>query len=704
MVSSRQAEKEKRRVVNACSRCRHHKVKCSGECPCSNCIQRNATCKFDGEGKKVQITKKQLADLYRRNCDLEKANVALQEQLSGFLDSAPLPDAAPITPHSRQLESGNGVDEVGAEAGAETRRGDGEDNGTEEEDIPMVNPLSCGPPRYITDTAGKPHYLGHTSTWSLTIRLLHLTHQALYKRPFPSATLHIDSMTYNLQWNGQRNPMIPDIRGLPSLDHAIFLINATKFHTGQVFHLFHEPTFVAQLYAFYENPEQSIHTAGLWFIHFLAIIALGKAFIGIKGTGNAPPGGEFFMRAFMMLPDYSFLWRDPCTAAELLCSLGLYLQSIDWRVSAHNMISQALRILQVHGYHTDISTRITDEQDLHRCQSIWWTAYVLERQMSVLLGIPLGISDKDISASLPVFHDAVKTESVAIHVKLSQAFSQVVNALYRENEHQTSTFVKSTQKVLASVANVAADLRKYFVVPEQDALNGISRVTGYINLLYHQCIMLATRPFLFILIERRANSEAAWMEIPTPVQLLLQICVESAKKSLFILDSLQEQNLLESFLPFDLEITVSAALVITMASLVSPSLLGNHTGFLGTVSSILNQMIQHGNLIAADQKRELDKLEELCANMKTSRAAQRSGLSQLQERMLLGGAAPIFEEEQNIIGVAQQEMRELSPAQLTEVSDWARDLSPSQLLEVVDMLDTDNLLNWVDLPTDPPIL
>lgn len=146
-------------------------------------------------------------------------------------------------------------------------------------------------------------------------------------------------MTYDLQWNGLRSPAIPDVRGLPSLDHALFLINATKFHTAQVFHLFDEHAFMARLYLFYEDPAGNINTAGLWLIHFLVIIALGKAFIGAKSRGNTPPGANYFRNAFMMLPDYSFLWKNPCTSAEILCAFALYLQSIDWRTSAHNMVS-----------------------------------------------------------------------------------------------------------------------------------------------------------------------------------------------------------------------------------------------------------------------------------------------------------------------------------------------------------------------------
>jgi proline utilization trans-activator len=95
-----------------------------------------------------------------------------------------------------------------------------------------------------------------------------------------------------------------------------------------------------------------------------------------------------------------------------------------------------MRILLVHGYHTDISFRVNNKQDLLRCQNTWWTVYVLERRISVLLGVPLGISDNDISTSLPIYSDSpFQTSTMALHVKLSQAFSQVVNGILPEGPH-----------------------------------------------------------------------------------------------------------------------------------------------------------------------------------------------------------------------------------------------------------------------------
>lgn len=211
---------------------------------------------------------------------------------------------------------------------------------------------------------------------------------------------------------------------------------------------------MSQLYWFYEDPAERIHLAGLWFIHFLVLVALGKAFNGSKNTGNTPPGADLFTKAFMMLPDYCYLWKEPCIAAEILCSMALYLQSIDWRTSAHNLvnhfppnttiydtkiliemqISQAQRILLVHGFHMSMNPDPTDTEEKSRRRDIWWTVFVLERRMSVLMGIPLSIRDQDIFTPLPNFPESgSRTEAAIIHVKLSKAFGQVVDSKLRNS-------------------------------------------------------------------------------------------------------------------------------------------------------------------------------------------------------------------------------------------------------------------------------
>ena len=56
--------------------------------------------------------------------------------------------------------------------------------------------------------------------------------------------------------------------------------------------------------------------------------------------------------------------------------------------------------------------------------------------------------------------------------------------------------------------------------------------------------------------------------------------------------------------------------------------------------------------------------------------------------------------ETGLPGDAEAEARDMCPGPgQIDTLDWARDMTPSQLLEVVDMLNGDDLLNWMDIPS-----
>lgn len=70
-----------------------------------------------------------------------------------------------------------------------------------------------------------------------------------------------------------------------------------------------------------------------------------------------------------------------------------------------------------------------DDHFVQRCRSAWWTVYVLDRQMSSLMGVPLGVRDEDVRAVLPTFSgSSQRTLALEIHVKLSRIISQILNS------------------------------------------------------------------------------------------------------------------------------------------------------------------------------------------------------------------------------------------------------------------------------------
>lgn len=168
-----------------------------------------------------------------------------------------------------------------------------------------------------------------------------MVHDKVHNNPLSMDSLLFEGATYDLGWNGLRDMSSPTLTypPLPTPDHALFLINAVKFQCGQLFHLFDEQTFMDQFNRFHESSSDPTRCPVLWYIHYLLILAFGKAF-AVKSPSQTrrPPGGELFVAAMKMLPDISFLCTDPIQSIEVLCCAALYLQCLDSRSAAYNLV------------------------------------------------------------------------------------------------------------------------------------------------------------------------------------------------------------------------------------------------------------------------------------------------------------------------------------------------------------------------------
>ncbi|KAJ5959849.1 uncharacterized protein N7479_006999 [Penicillium vulpinum] len=477
----------------------------------------------------------------------------------------------------------------------------------EDLDSELANPLSSGPPAFMSAANGRTFYLGTSSNWSFTRRVLSLAHRHLYQDVLPTETLLFDETTYDLGWDGLRTNPGSDIPVVPTRDHTMYLINAVKFRCGQLYHLFEEDQFMSSLQQFYSGDGHSM-TNSLWYIHFLLILAFGKGFVQPKAQGRKPPGVGYFVKALQLLPDPTALYRDPMLGTEILCCIALYYQCVDYRTSAHNYIGQAMRIAMAQGMHTNMPVDDLGHDMVQRSSKIWWTIYILDREMTSLMGLPQSINDRYVQTQLPTFSDPSETMSLGMHIKLSKIIAEVNSRL-------------------------ADELRESFPL-HLDPASGVSRTSAYLHLQYHQCIILATRPLLFCFLKIRFESPESCLDslnASRNVQNLMQMCLESAQHIISILSSLQSQGLLgkstkttfryrstfstkmqiiETFLPFDLESVFVSTIVLLMGPTIDPRVLESHPNWLEKAYAIFDEMIRDGNQVATFRRSELQQLHE----------------------------------------------------------------------------------------------
>lgn len=174
-----------------------------------------------------------------------------------------------------------------------------------------------------------------------------MAHEKVLGAPLPPENLLFEGKSYDLEWDGERRParnsssQAAEISpALPSADFATFLINAVKFHCGQVFYLFEDERFTQQFSQFQRDPTKTMEASRLWYIHYLLVLAFGKAFVApsTNGRSRKPPGAELFVHAMTLMPEFSFYDADPIEEIQVLCCAALYLQCLDFRGAAYCMV------------------------------------------------------------------------------------------------------------------------------------------------------------------------------------------------------------------------------------------------------------------------------------------------------------------------------------------------------------------------------
>ncbi|KLP04783.1 Uncharacterized protein Y057_6536 [Fusarium fujikuroi] len=187
-----------------------------------------------------------------------------------------------------------------------------------------------------------------------------------------------------------------------------------------------------------------------------------------------------------------------------------------------------------------------------------------------------------------------------------------------------------------------------------------------------ECIVLATRPLLMCILrdklEKSRHDNNANAEIAEPVKALVRTCYDSAHKSLHILTTLQSQDLLELFLPFDLDHAFSAGFVLALISAIQPFPDAVSESSFELTRNILDALIAGGNLPARFRRQELERLHDMLHLIE-----QRDILPQLQgqenDRISVLGEQGISPNQ--ILNVASLLAGHTSlGADLDDVNDW----------------------------------
>lgn len=214
-------------------------------------------------------------------------------------------------------------------------------------------------------------------------------------------------------------------------------------------------------------------------------------------------------------------------SVQILILLAIYSLRAPKGPGAWTYIGLAMRTCIDLGLHRRTRTKQYSRLDVELRKRIFWTCYCLDRQISIILGRPFAISDRDIDAELPLDVDesaqavsafeialaasnstpidqpqAVSTSlSCFIHIcRLRRIESQIQQSIYRVDESSGTSEVEVDsfiQQLEDWKENIPRDARQHDAdKPTTNTDTMVIDGYGYYMVYYYKCLRFLLHPLL----------------------------------------------------------------------------------------------------------------------------------------------------------------------------------------------------------------
>ncbi|KAE8354635.1 fungal-specific transcription factor [Aspergillus coremiiformis] len=584
-ISIEQArEPSKRRKFVACQRCHAHKIKCSGDQPCSKCQQVGCAdeCQYTPRDRQIKVSESYLDFLLLENRRLKEQSAS----------------------------SANPTEvDVGPESGPPAIAPD-------ESSTSVRNPL-IGDRAWFHryDPSAPPLFVGEAACTAFATRfrrfltgnngLPHIPRTQYVKEEHIAAANATD-----IQW--------------PSLQQARLLVKIALRQVGYLYHLVLRKSTLEKLEEIYRTGD---FDCTINQCKFFALFAFGEAYSmrAEPSTGSRVPGTSYFARALSLgqvLPE-----RTSITHLETLLLLSLFSYYLNRRHSALVLIGTALRLgLSIGLNHNIPESQLIDPVVRQHRIRIWWTIYIFDRMWGSKMGHPSQILDDDIHLDMPSnvsprqLHDEQfsDTEYLTANINLARIVGETIAKLYSRRKY-SETFLQRVQKLLKALKNWVETLPEHLRLNNDDPEISRKHISS-LHLSFSQCVILTTRPTLLHLLMKLNEPDspnASHESISQPVLTLSEACIHAARHSHTLILTKWINGSLPVFGYFHAHYLFSSGLVLAMSSLLpigSPSDLGA----LESGLEVLRSMSENGNLAASEFYKNLEQVK-YCLDLRKSR-------------------------------------------------------------------------------------
>ena len=197
---------------------------------------------------------------------------------------------------------------------------------------------------------------------------------------------------------------------------------------------------------------------------------------------------------------------------QALMLLQLYYHNVGERNASWMLLGCATRMAIALGMHREGANVGFDHLEQNIRKQIWWTVYVFERNLCIILGRPSSIEEAEITITFP--EEAVESSIglpglTAVNVSLTRLAFRAKQLIYNASEVHKSD---AADTVTANARQLLHDLKDWYdsLPPHlRVGRNAVhvqqARAVLLLDILYHHTRSLVTRPFLISRVNKQID-------------------------------------------------------------------------------------------------------------------------------------------------------------------------------------------------------
>ncbi|KAF2029493.1 hypothetical protein EK21DRAFT_67578 [Setomelanomma holmii] len=559
-------QEQRKRVVRACNACNIRRVKCSGGQPCERCSKVSRPCEYPAPESDKSALKNEVEYLRKRCASLEqRLQLSSPDDAADVLRELECGELAtcPTTPSFHSSSSG-------------ATDADSEDG------------------RLLWDLDGTPRYLGKTSgaTFLDVLKRFMWSLVPLTFAPEPGDGSSFVRTIGHYQTFDSRplpNPEV-DPLWLPSQTLMTAMLAELRYYIqdgsgnmpcGGIYWWGDLNTVPASLASSASLNAMTTDDSFRYLAFYHVCFALAAS-VGSFRHSEHHTCEHYFKRARVLIGNPLDTVRFTLTDVPVLSLMAFYLIEINRRDAAYMYVGLAIRIAVIHGAFKSCD----DEASKRR----FWTLYILDRWLSVLMGRPPTIADEAIRLPLPYDVPSMPPSAgLRAHVELAKISGYIVCETFKVAPRNCRPGAMSTKTdvALKMLQTWRDQLPPALQISENPAQ--LDPSCGLLHMAHNQLIVLTTRPIFFAAVKQAvAQRLAQGHPSPEPHRQArhIQACSTAAHRNLLLAQLIiqSKRKLLQAGLHFVFNAAVVLLLNRIMTAEECPKVEavdGTATGIIG---------------------------------------------------------------------------------------------------------------------------